>query len=112
MVATQGASEAFTADFLDDPENWTKVEQAQIYCSEVKTISIFRKHEFIFCLKGFFLVSCREAFMRVCEHAFKTGKIFAMTLSAKFICDDPIGLRLLSALPYADVIFGYEEVKF
>jgi hypothetical protein len=50
--------------------------------------------------------------MRVCEHAFKTGKIFAMTLSAKFICDDPIGLRLLSALPYADVIFGYEEVKF
>ncbi len=56
-------------------------------------------------------MSCREAFMRVCEHAFKTGKIFAMTLSAKFICDNPIGVRLLSALPYADVIFGYEEVN-
>jgi hypothetical protein len=36
MVASQGASEAFTADFLEDPENWTKIEQAQIYCSEVK----------------------------------------------------------------------------
>jgi hypothetical protein len=48
--------------------------------------------------------------MRVCEHAFKTGKIFAMTLSAKFICDNPIGVRLLSALPYADVVFGYEDV--
>jgi hypothetical protein len=35
MVASQGASEAFTADFLDDPENWAKIEQAQIYCSEV-----------------------------------------------------------------------------
>ncbi|CAF0885597.1 unnamed protein product [Rotaria sp. Silwood1] len=32
-----------------------------------------------------------------------------MTLSAKFICDDPIGVRLLSALPYADVVFGYED---
>ncbi|CAF4635804.1 unnamed protein product [Rotaria sp. Silwood2] len=32
-----------------------------------------------------------------------------MTLSAKYICDDPIGVRLLSALPYADVIFGYED---
>jgi hypothetical protein len=49
--------------------------------------------------------------MRVCEHAFKTGKIFAMTLSAKFICDNPIGVRLLSALPYADVVFGYEDVN-
>jgi hypothetical protein len=38
MVATLGASEAFGADFLDNPENWTKIEQAQIYCSEVKTI--------------------------------------------------------------------------
>jgi len=55
------------------------------------------------------LVSCREAFMRVCEHAFKAKKIFAMTLSAKFICDDPIGVRLLSALPYADIVFGYED---
>jgi hypothetical protein len=49
--------------------------------------------------------------MRVCEHAFKSGKIFAMTLSAKFICHDPIGVRLLSSLPYADIVFGYEEVK-
>ncbi len=35
MVASQGASEAFTASFLDDPENWGKIEQAQIFCSEV-----------------------------------------------------------------------------
>lgn len=38
MVASQGASEAFSADFLDDPENWAKIEQAQIYCSEVKNL--------------------------------------------------------------------------
>lgn len=108
MVASQGASEAFTAQFLDDPENWSIIEQAQIFCSEVKFISmkIFILNE----LKGFFLVSCREAFMRVCEYAFKSGKIFAMTLSAKFICDNPIGVRLLSALPYADIVFGYEDV--
>jgi len=35
MVASQGASEAFTATFLDDPQNWSIVEQAQIFCSEV-----------------------------------------------------------------------------
>jgi len=43
MVASQGASEAFTADFLDDPENWAKIEQAQIYCSEVNIFNIFKK---------------------------------------------------------------------
>lgn len=36
MIASQGASEAFSADFLDEPENWAMVEQAQIFCSEVK----------------------------------------------------------------------------
>ena len=49
--------------------------------------------------------------MRVCEHAYKTGKVFAMTLSAKYICDDPIGVRLLSVLPFADIVFGYEDVS-
>ena len=49
--------------------------------------------------------------MRVCEHAFKHRKLFSMTLSAKFICDDPYGVCLLSALPYADVVFGYEDVS-
>ena len=39
MVASQGASEAFTADFIDDAENWSIIEKAQIYCSEVE---IFR----------------------------------------------------------------------
>jgi len=40
MVASLGASEAFSADFLEDPENWAMVEQAQIYCSEVKIFEI------------------------------------------------------------------------
>ncbi len=43
MVASQGASGGFTVDFLEDPENWTKIEQAQIYCSEVKIY--FKKSE-------------------------------------------------------------------
>jgi hypothetical protein len=45
MVASQGASEAFTADFLDDSENWAKIEQAQIYCSEVNIFNIFKKKQ-------------------------------------------------------------------
>lgn len=49
--------------------------------------------------------------MRVCEHAYKKRKIFAMTLSAQYICADPDGVRLLSALAYADIIFGYEDVS-
>jgi hypothetical protein len=35
MVAALGASESFTANFLDERENWSKIEQAQILCSEV-----------------------------------------------------------------------------
>ncbi|CAF2879917.1 unnamed protein product [Rotaria sp. Silwood2] len=34
MVASLGASEAFTADFLDERDNWGVIEQAQIFCSE------------------------------------------------------------------------------
>ncbi len=49
--------------------------------------------------------------MRICEHAHKNRKIFTLTLSAKYICDEPYGSRLLSALPYADVVFGREEVS-
>lgn len=41
MVASQGASEGFTADFLDDPENWSKIEQAQFFCSEVNKFSYY-----------------------------------------------------------------------
>ena len=35
-----------------------------------------------------------------------------MTLSARYICDDPIGVRLLSVIPFADIVFGYEDVSF
>jgi hypothetical protein len=38
MVASLGASECFTAQFLDEKENWAKIEQAQIFCSEVNRI--------------------------------------------------------------------------
>ena len=51
MVASLGASEAFTAHFLDDPENWAKIEEAQIYCSEVKQNN-FKINQFNFL--GFF----------------------------------------------------------
>lgn len=37
MVASLGASEAFSANFLDEKENWAKVEQAQLICSEVNS---------------------------------------------------------------------------
>ncbi|CAM4835218.1 unnamed protein product [Rotaria magnacalcarata] len=91
-IASLGASEAFTSNFLEVEENWQHIARARVLCSE-----------------GFFLVSNREAFMRICEHSHKKRKIFAMTLSAKYICDDPYGSRLLSALPYADIVFGIED---
>ncbi|CAF4666592.1 unnamed protein product [Rotaria socialis] len=91
-IASLGASEAFTSIFLEVEENWQHIARARVLCSE-----------------GFFLVSNREAFMRICEYSHKKRKIFAMTLSAKYICDDPYGSRLLSALPYADIVFGIED---
>ena len=55
MVASQGASEAFTAQFLDDPENWSIIEQAQIFCSEVIFNSIESIYSYSMNLRGFFL---------------------------------------------------------
>lgn len=43
MVASLGAAEAFTHNYLQQKENWSHVEKATILCSEVK----FKKIRFM-----------------------------------------------------------------
>lgn len=59
-------------------------------------------------ISGFFLTVSPETIMTVAGEAAKEGKVFAMNLSAPFLCQffkEP----MLAALPYVDVLFGNES---
>lgn len=65
-----------------------------------------------FCvLQGFFLTVSPESILTVAKHAAENNKTFMMNLSAPFI-PQFFTDRLLSVLPYIDILFGNETVRF
>jgi len=60
-----------------------------------------------FYISGFFLTVSPESVMFVGKHAAENNKLFMINLSAQFIVS-VFKDRLLSALPYADFLFGNE----
>jgi len=90
LVANLGAANLFTVDHLDEPKNKEFLEKAKIYYTA-----------------GFFYTVCPDGIMRICEHAYKTGKLFCTNLSAPFVCE-VFGDRLMKAMPYVDYLFGNE----
>ncbi|CAF3505902.1 unnamed protein product [Rotaria socialis] len=92
MVASLGAAQHFTIDYLDIPENRLLFENAKIICCE-----------------AFFIQSSFDSLLELAEHAHEYQKIFCITLSSKHVVKKRNGNHLLTAWPYADYIFGYEE---
>ncbi|CAF4026188.1 unnamed protein product [Rotaria magnacalcarata] len=92
MVASLGAAQHFTVDYLDIPENRLLFENAKIICCE-----------------AFFIQSSFDSLLELAEHAYEYQKIFCITLSSKHVVKKRNGNHLLTAWPYADYIFGYEE---
>lgn len=62
-------------------------------------------------LQGFFLTVSPESILTVAKHAAENNKTFMMNLSAPFI-PQFFTERLLSVLPYIDILFGNETVRF
>ncbi len=69
------------------------------------------KLNFYTVLQGFFLTVSPESILTVAKHAAENNKTFMMNLSAPFI-PQFFTDRLLSVLPYIDILFGNETVRF
>ncbi|CAF1217237.1 unnamed protein product [Rotaria sordida] len=94
MITDLGAANRFTIDYLNKSENWLYVERAKL-----------------FYIPGYFVRTCPEAVFKLARHAANTKKIFALNLSAEYICQK-FGDILMQLLPFIDFLFGNEqEVK-
>ena len=89
LVTKLDAANHFTPDHLEP--NWDVVERAKFFYSS-----------------GFFLTVSPDSMLRVAKHASeKAGKIFAMNLSAPFLCQF-FSEPMLKVLAYTDLFFGNE----
>lgn len=94
LVAHLAAANNFKASHLDDPKNWSIVENAKIYY-----------------ISGFFFTVCPEAIQRVAKYSLDNERTLMLNLSAPFISQffkDP----LMNAFPYVDIVFGNDDVSY
>lgn len=90
LVTKLDAANHYTLAHLEEEEHWKCVEEAKVYYSA-----------------GFFLTVCPDAMLKVSRHAADNDKIYALNLSAPFLCQffkEP----MLKVLAYADIVFGNE----
>ena len=90
LVANLAAANCYKHEHLLKPETWALVENAK----------------FVY-IAGFFLTVSIDSILSVAKHCAETNKHFMMNISApfipKFFCD-----RLMSVMPYIDILFGNE----
>ncbi|KAJ6853892.1 uncharacterized protein M6B38_101130 [Iris pallida] len=90
LIANLSAANCYKSEHLKKPENWALVEKAK----------------FIY-IAGFFLTVSVDSILLVAEHAVAKNKLFAMNLSAPFICEFFRDAQE-KTLPYCDYVFGNE----
>ncbi|KAJ6809648.1 putative adenosine kinase 2 [Iris pallida] len=90
LIANLSAANCYKSEHLKRPENWALVEKAK----------------FIY-IAGFFLTVSVDSILLVAEHAVAKNKVFAMNLSAPFICEFFRDAQE-KTLPYCDYVFGNE----
>lgn len=61
-------------------------------------------------LQGFPLTVCPDAMLDVARYAAVNDKVFAMNLSAPFLCTI-FKDQMMQLLPYVDILFGNEAVS-
>jgi len=91
LVANLGAAEKYAKAHWDSEPIQAVVKGASIFYSA-----------------GFFLTSSPDTMVANGKHAAETGKVYAMNLSAPFLCQffkEPMH----AVLPYADFVFGNES---
>lgn len=90
LVAYLAAANAFSKDHIDNEENWALVQKARYYY-----------------LSGFPMTVSPPTMLKIAQHAAENDKVFAMNLSAPFLCQffkDPLN----ELFPYIDILFGNE----
>lgn len=90
LVAHLGAADYFTHEWLEQPNQWLMVQQAQM-----------------FYIGGFVFPVCHQSIFDVAKHALKTNKTLVMNLSAPFLCKYYADKRH-NIMQYIDVLFGNE----
>lgn len=68
LVAHLAAANNFNISHLDDPQNWSIVEKAQLYY-----------------ISGFFFTVCPEAIQRIAKYSLENDRTLMLNLSAPFI---------------------------
>ncbi|ORX46291.1 Ribokinase-like protein [Hesseltinella vesiculosa] len=92
LVTNLGAADLFTYEFVQQPENWKLVEEAQYYY-----------------VGGFFLThdGGYNSSVAISEHAAKNNKTFALNLSAPFLSEF-FKERLDAIIKNTDILMGNE----
>lgn len=94
LCAYLAAANHFTIDHIELPENRKCIEQAEY-----------------FYISGFFLTVCPPTIQAIAKHALAQDRPFMMNLSAPFLSQffkEP----LMAAMPYVDILFGNETVRY
>ncbi|KAG9079416.1 adenosine kinase [Ceratobasidium sp. 370] len=91
LVTTLRAAEMFNKSHLSSPEVAPLVDAAKMYY-----------------VGGFFLTHGVESALELAKKAAEGGKVFALNLSAPFICQF-FGVQLGQVLPYVDLLIGNES---
>eukprot|EP00762_Andalucia_godoyi_P007596 ANDGO_00853.mRNA.1 Adenosine kinase 2 len=91
LVANLAAANLYKASFLESELVKKAVQDAGI-----------------FYVTGFFLTVAPEGALSLAQHAAEKNKIFAVNLSAPFVCQF-FGQHLEALLPYTDFVFGNEN---
>ncbi|XP_012289164.1 adenosine kinase 2 [Orussus abietinus] len=90
LCANLAAANCFSLSHIQEAENHKLLQDAKyIYIS------------------GFFLTVSPETIQMVAKYAYQENKIFAMNLSAPFLCEF-YKKPMRDALPYVDILFGNE----
>lgn len=91
LVAHLAAANNFKINHLDDPKNWSIVENAKIYY-----------------ISGFFFTVCPEAIQRVAKYSLENDRTLMLNLSAPFISQFFTD-KVMDAFPYVDIVFGNDD---
>ncbi len=91
LVAHLAAANNFKESHLDDPKNWSIVENAKVYY-----------------ISGFFFTVCPKAIQKVAQYSLEHDRTLMLNLSAPFISQF-FKESLTAAIPYVDVLFGNED---
>nr|CAD2187241.1 unnamed protein product [Meloidogyne enterolobii] len=88
MCANLGAASKFNLEFLETPENWSVIENANVYYTSAHFLNVSPK-----CI------------MRICEYAANKNKKFIFNMGAEYLAKK-FKKEIEIILKYSDLIFG------